>query len=143
VPYRLFLVQKNKKCSDKSAYLRPWKCPWVRAEKTFLGCGKSSRIRSTIWKKVRTNEIGKVSAKVVMDAFEDDFNKYSWVEVDFDAIQLSKDLLMRYGQKGLRTLDSIQLSSAVALKNNKNCQFVTFDLRLKGFFRDEGLSVFE
>ena len=78
-----------------------------------------------------------------MDAFEDDFNKYSWVEVDFDAIQLSKDLLMRYGQKGLRTLDSIQLSSAVALKNNKNCQFVTFDPRLRGFFRDEGLSVFE
>ncbi|MEA2109030.1 MAG: type II toxin-antitoxin system VapC family toxin [Pseudomonadota bacterium] len=113
-----------------------------QVEEIYLSGIAELEFRSTIWKKVRTNEIDKVSAKVVMDAFEDDFNKYSWVEIDFDAIQLSKDLLMRYGQKGLRTLDSIQLSSAVVLKNN-NCQFVTFDLRLRGFFRDEGLSVFE
>ena len=33
------------------------------------------------------------------------------LEIDFDSIQLSKDLLMRYGSKGLRTLDSIQLSA--------------------------------
>ena len=98
--------------------------------------------RSTIWKKVRTNEIDKANAKTAIEAFENDFNKYSWIEIGFDGIQLSKELLMRYGQKGLRTLDSIQLSSAVALKNT-NCQFVTFDLRLRKFFQEEGLSVFE
>ena len=98
--------------------------------------------RSTIWKKVRTNEIDKTNAKTAIEAFEDDFSNYSWVEIDFDGIQLSKDLLMKYGQKGLRTLDSIQLSSAVTLRNT-NCQFVTFDLRLRSFFQEEGLSVFE
>jgi hypothetical protein len=92
--------------------------------------------------KVRTTEIDKACANTVIDAFKDDFNKYSWVEINFESIQSSKDLLMRYGQKGLRTLDSIQLSSAVALKNT-NCQFITFDLRLRKFFQEEGLSVFE
>jgi len=67
---------------------------------------------------------------------------YFWVEIDFDGIQSSKDLLMRYGQKGLRTLDSIQLSAAVSLKNT-NCQFVTFDMRLRKLFQKEGLNVFE
>ena len=97
---------------------------------------------STIWKKVRTNELDKADASTVIEAFEDDFSKYSWVEIDSESIQSSKNLLMRYGQKGLRTLDSIQLSSAVSLRNT-NCQFITFDLRLRNFFQEEGLSVFE
>ena len=97
---------------------------------------------STIWKKVRTNELDKTGASTVIEAFEDDFSKYSWVEIDSESIQSSKNLLMKYGQKGLRTLDSIQLSSAVSLRNT-NCQFITFDLRLRNFFHEEGLSIFE
>lgn len=32
---------------------------------------------STIWKKVRTNELDKADASTVIEAFEDDFSKYS------------------------------------------------------------------
>ncbi len=32
VPYRLFLVQKNKKCSDKSNYLRAEMAPWLAGD---------------------------------------------------------------------------------------------------------------
>ncbi len=39
---------KIRKCSDKSTYLRPWECPWVRAKKTCLGCGICPHIRKKI-----------------------------------------------------------------------------------------------
>jgi len=113
-----------------------------KVEEIYLSGIAELEFRSTIWKKVRTNELDRVSANTAIEAFEDDSNKYSWVEIDSESIQLSKKLLMRYGQKGLRTLDSIQLSSALALKNT-DCQFITFDIRLRNFFQDEGLSVFE
>ncbi len=113
-----------------------------KVEEIYLSGIAELEFRSTIWKKVRTNELDTVNANTTIEAFEDDVNKYSWVEIDSESIQLSKDLLMKYGQNGLRTLDSIQLSSAVSLKNT-NCQFVTFDLRLRTFFQEEGLSVFE
>ena len=113
-----------------------------KVEEIYLSGITELEFRSTIWKKVRTKEIDKIIANTVIEAFEDDFNKYSWVEIDSESIQLSKELLMRYGQKGLRTLDSIQLSSALILKDF-NCQFITFDLRLRNLFQEEGLSIFE
>ena len=113
-----------------------------KVEEIYLSGIAELEFRSAVWKKVRTKEIDEIVANTVIEAFEDDFDKYSWVEIDSESLQSSKDLLMRYGQKGLRTLDSIQLSSAVALKNT-NCQFITFDLRLRSFFQEEGLSVFE
>ncbi len=113
-----------------------------RVEEIYLSGIAELEFRSTLWKKVRTEEINEDIANIVIDAFENDFDNYSWVEIDYESIQSSKELLMKYGQKGLRTLDSIQLSSALALKN-LDCQFITFDLRLRNFFQGEGLSVFE
>ena len=98
--------------------------------------------RSTIWKKVRTKEIDEDIANSVIEAFEDDFDKYSWVAIDSESMHSSKNLLMQYGKNGLRALDSIQLSSALVLKNS-DCQFITFDLKLRKLFQEEGLSTFE
>jgi len=47
---------------------------------------------------------------------------------------------MKYGNKGLRTLDSLQLASALILKN-KPCVFFTSDKLLKSLFIEESLNV--
>jgi hypothetical protein len=46
---------------------------------------------------------------------------------------------MKYGQEGLRTLDAIQLASALTLKEQQNVLFFTADKLLKYFFKQEGL----
>ncbi len=48
-------------------------------------------------------------------------------------------LLSQYGIKGLRTLDAIQLSSALSLKENKDMAFFTHDKLLQSIFEQEGL----
>lgn len=111
-------------------------------EEIYLSGLAELEFRSTIWKKIRTKEIDEDIANTVIEAFEYDSNNYSWVEIDSEIIQSSKDLLMLHGKSGLRTLDAIQLSSALVLKN-ADCQFITFDLRLRKFFQEEGLSTFE
>ena len=111
-------------------------------EEIYLSGIAELEFRSTIWKKVRTKEIDEDIANSVIEAFEDDFDKYSWVAIDSESMHSSKDLLMQYGKSGLRALDSIQLSSALVLRNS-DCHFITFDLKLRKLFQEEGLSTFE
>ena len=46
---------------------------------------------------------------------------------------------MNYGVAGLRTLDAIQLASALTLKGEPKARFFTADQLLKSFFKQEGL----
>jgi len=48
-------------------------------------------------------------------------------------------LLMKYGSAGLRTLDAIQLASALTLKGQPKIRFFTADQLLNSFFKPEGL----
>jgi len=47
-----------------------------QVEKICLSSIAELEFRSTIWKKVRTNEINKTNAMTVIEAFEDDFSNY-------------------------------------------------------------------
>ena len=52
----------------------------------------------------------------------------------------AKGLIHKYGMQGLRTLDSIQLATAISLKNE--CElFITSDKLLNSFFKQEALPV--
>lgn len=55
-------------------------------------------------------------------------------------IEAASNLLMKYGDKGLRTLDSLQLASALTLKD-EDCIFLTSDNLLKSLFEEENLNV--
>ena len=70
---------------------------------------------STVWKKVRTKEITELEAQTTLDLFESDFGKYQFVTTDSIIIEQARLLTSKYGMQGLRTLDSIQLSTAVSL----------------------------
>lgn len=98
--------------------------------------------RSALWKKVRMKELTEKVAAGVIACFGTDIEKYEWVSIDSEIVASAAEMLMRYGAEGLRTLDSIQLASALMLKG-ESCIFVTADSLLRGFMKAEGLSVAE
>jgi uncharacterized protein len=95
--------------------------------------------RSALWKKVRTGELPKSDAVRVVECFENDQNKFRWVRLDPSVILQASALLMKYGGKGLRTLDSIQLATALHLQS-PNLLCLTSDTLLRSFFQDENLA---
>ncbi|MGB5155901.1 type II toxin-antitoxin system VapC family toxin [Desulfobacterium sp. N47] len=95
--------------------------------------------RSAFWKKARHNELSEKAVQEVIDCFEDDHAKFEWIRIDPFIIDSASKLLMRYGSDGLRTLDSLQLASAVKLKR-ESCIFLTSDSLLLKFFKNEGLN---
>ena len=93
---------------------------------------------STVWKKVRTKEITELEGQTTLDLFELDFVKYNFVTTDSIIIEQARILTSKYGTQGLRTLDSVQLSTAVSLYRQVNI-FLTADKLLKSLFLSEGL----
>lgn len=93
---------------------------------------------STIWKKVRTKEITNEQAQTTLELFENDFIKYNFVTTDSLIIEQARNLTTTYGIEGLRTLDSIQLSTCISLSNQVDV-FFTADKLLKTLLETEGL----
>lgn len=98
-------------------------------------------VRSAVWKKVRTGELNiNIASKIIL-CFQKDYNKFQWIKLETSIIKTASDLLMKYGDKGLKTLDSLQLASALVLKD-ENCIFITSDNLLKSLFKQENLNSF-
>ncbi len=73
-----------------------------------------------------------------MALFESDFEKYKFILIDKVIIEQARTLIGKYGIQGLRTLDSIQLSTSISLIKEVNL-FITSDKLLKLFLASEGL----
>ncbi|MBI4648309.1 MAG: type II toxin-antitoxin system VapC family toxin [Bacteroidia bacterium] len=93
---------------------------------------------STVWKKVRMVEITEKQAKELIQLFENDKSKFTWIQIDNKVISQTTELIAKYGKQGLRTLDSLQLATAVILKNQVLISKTT-DKLLNQFFESEGL----
>jgi len=87
----------------------------VKITNIFLSEISKIEFTSTIWKKVRTKEITISEAKTTLNLFEDDFEKYIFIPTDSFIIEQARILTSKYGLQGLRTLDSIQLSTSINL----------------------------
>ncbi len=94
---------------------------------------------SSIWKKVRTNEISNNDAKVILELFDADFKKYIFIPIDRIIIDQARDLVIKYSLKGLRTLDALQLSTSLSLAKIVSL-FITSDNLLKTILNEEGLT---
>ena len=68
---------------------------------------------STVWKKVRTKEITAAQADATITLFETDFAKYTFATTDSLLLEQARQLTVKYGLQGLRTLDSIQLATCL------------------------------
>jgi predicted nucleic acid-binding protein len=104
----------------------------------FLSEISKVEFTSTIWKKVRAKEITRSQAQITLNLFESDFKKYSFVVSNSIVIEQARILASKYGEQGLRTLDSIQLATALSLFQQADL-FLTADKLLKSFFEAEGL----
>ena len=93
---------------------------------------------STVWKKVRIKDISELAAHTTLELFETDFAKYTFIATDSIIIEQARMLTTKYGTQGLRTLDSIQLSTAISLSQQAGV-FFTADNLLKSLFNAEGL----
>ena len=111
-----------------------------RTSEIFLSELTILEFRSAIWKKMRENKIKKNTAIEVIKCFQSDGDNFQWIMLQSDIVESASQLLMKYGNRGLRTLDSLQLASAVTLRD-KECIFLTADKLLQTFFNDEMLNV--
>ena len=93
---------------------------------------------SAIWKKVRTRELTNKEANSIIDSFEKDYENYTFIDLDAELVALAKDLVFKYGLKGLRTLDSFQLASILKIKSKLSFA-VTADDLLKSLIKEEGI----
>lgn len=93
---------------------------------------------SAVWKKVRLKQLSEDHAGQLIQAFEFDFPNYAFVQLDTILVEKAKNLLSLYGKSGLRTLDSLQLATAVLLKNQVEL-VKTSDQLLLELFEAEGL----
>ena len=110
------------------------------AKVTHIYLSEISKVEftSTIWKKVRTEEITKEQAEITLELFESDFEKYNFITTDSLVLEQARNLNTKYGIEGLRTLDSIQLSTCISLKKNVN-RFYSADKLLMLLIEREGL----
>lgn len=106
----------------------------------FLSEISKIEFTSTIWKKVRTKEITSEQAKTTLELFVSDFEKYTFLAVDRTAIDQARILISKYGNQGLRTLDSLQLSNAVSAFKQVDL-YITSDKLLNLLFVNEGLPI--
>ena len=67
-----------------------------------------------------------------------DFEKYNFIATDSLVLEQARNLNTKYGIKGLRTLDSIQLSTCISLKKNVD-RFYSADKLLMLLIEREGL----
>ena len=93
---------------------------------------------STVWKKVRAQQMSVLQANEVTDLFESDSYKYTFILTDSLIQKQAKGLVTKYGEKGLKTLDSIQFATAISLRNYAS-RFITSDKMLDSFFGLESL----
>ena len=96
--------------------------------------------RAALWKKIREKEIEEKVAIEVIKCFQNDVNNFQWILLQSDLVESASYLLMKYGSHGLRTLDSLQLATALTLREEK-CIFLTSDKLLRTLFIEERLTV--
>ena len=108
----------------------------------FLSELSKIEFASTVWKKVRIRDIQETQAKIMIDAFEDDLSKYTFIQIDNIIVEQARNLINKYGKNGLRALDSIQLSTAVMLTKKVDL-FISTDKLLDSFFETESLPTYK
>jgi predicted nucleic acid-binding protein len=109
-------------------------------ESIFLSEVTKIEFDSVVWKKFRKLEIDEKTVLKLIQNFEKDYFRFDFVNDNIRLRKRAKALIAKYGKDGLRTLDSIQLSSAIAIKNSADL-FITADKLLLKFFNSEGLQI--
>lgn len=109
-------------------------------DRIFISALASIEFRSIVWRKVRMKEVSQPDAAEIIRVFNDDLASFSIVAFDEETTRLASQLIDTYGLSGLRSLDALQLASAVAVRTQVTL-YKTADRLLNDLFRAEGLPV--
>ncbi|WP_083325974.1 type II toxin-antitoxin system VapC family toxin [Hymenobacter coccineus] len=93
---------------------------------------------SALGRKYRRGELTLEKSSALQQAFEADHSTYGWIDLDPVVLKLAAQLLNRHMQLALRSLDAIQLASALAVQTLR--VFITHDHRLHEAAVREGLA---
>ncbi len=80
---------------------------------------------SAVFKKERTKSITKFEADLIIESFKFDIGKFKIIHLSSDVLQVSLKLIQKYRVDGLRTLDSLQIASA--LSNTEIGKIISYD----------------
>ena len=107
-------------------------------QKFFLSELTKVEFNSVVWKKIRMNEISLEQGQNLITFFQDDYLNYTFANIDNRVISTSLEMLNKFGNQGLRTLDSIQLATAYLSIDSVDLA-LTSDKLLKELFNNVGL----
>jgi predicted nucleic acid-binding protein len=97
---------------------------------------------SAVYKKLRTKDLLLENANNILDAFVKDEHQYNLVLINSDIINISQMFIEKYGVKGLRSLDAIQLASIYSIRNSIDLA-ISGDKLLNTFLLSEQIKIFE
>ncbi|ASJ13821.1 type II toxin-antitoxin system VapC family toxin [Thermococcus radiotolerans] len=92
---------------------------------------------SALNRRFLSGELTKRKLEWVLERFYSDLENYVVVTISSETVSLATSLVLKHG---LKTLDSLQLASALRIKDEASI-FVTFDERLKNAAEKEGFTV--
>ncbi|SDG52645.1 Predicted nucleic acid-binding protein, contains PIN domain [Dyadobacter soli] len=95
---------------------------------------------SALWKKQRLGELTAEIVRQIAVWFEEDAVQFTFMPLDNHIISYACGLLNKYGPDGLRSLDSIQLATAISLRDKADF-FVTSDKLLESLLVKEQLPI--
>lgn len=95
---------------------------------------------SVVWRKCKMSEISQEQAEILISKFEMDTANYTIISFNEVIRSRARNLISKHWKSGLRTLDSIQLSSVLDVKGNLD-YFVCSDKILNQISILEGIDV--
>ena len=108
-------------------------------EKIYLSAVSSVEFYSALSKKVRMGEITSEYSQSLFGKFERVKSTYDWIPDDDSIKSKAIALLVKYGSAfPLRTLDAIQLATAISIRDEA-AKFISSDIVLNKLFTEEKL----
>jgi uncharacterized protein len=108
-------------------------------EQVFLAEITKIEFDSVVWKKFRKREIDDAKVLIMIRNFETDSKKYTFIKDNVRLRKSARYFISKYGKDGLRTLDSIQLSSAANVSEIADL-FISSDKVLNRIMESENLN---
>lgn len=96
-------------------------------------------VYSAILKKVRMGHLSSDESKRFLTVIDNDVKEFLLIPLNLTLVLQAQQLITKYGLKGLRSLDAIQLASATTIKSSINL-VLTGDIKLKSAFEEEGFN---
>ena len=109
-------------------------------EGIFLSEISKIEFDSAVWKKVRMKDLDINGAEEIVESFESDYANYTFIQVENQLILQARALVSKHGTEGLRTLDALQLASAITIRNTIALA-ITADNLLGSLMQKEGIKV--